>query len=234
MTATKAVFWNVAALRLSPPLSCCLSVSHSLSCSLLPPFINFLSRMTNEAPYMVYLVAVLWGLTQINSLRCALITWTLKSIHCLTLLLSFNTWPAAVKHPAIKLNAQQTCEIHTVIESLLIHNVYMIITVTLPELNHYRSAQKSEHCNSSCCYMHSINGEIKYIAQIYRLNIEKNNINLVWVWISQKAVCFQNLKVIITWTTNCFQHYREFARITWTWTGIWTLNKVSQCLKWML
>lgn len=152
MTATKTVFWNVAELSLSPPLSCFLSGSHSLSCSLLPPFINFLSRMTNEAPCMVYLVAVLWGLTQINSLRCALITWTLKYIHCLTQLLSFSTWPAAVKHPAIKLNAQQTWMIHTVIESLSIHNVYMIVTVTLPEPNHYRSAQKSEHCNSLCCY----------------------------------------------------------------------------------
>jgi len=140
MTATKTVFWNVAALRLSPLLFCFLFGSHSLSCSLFPPFINFLSRMTNEAPCVVYLVAVLWGLTQINSLRCALIRWTVKSIHSLTRLLSFR--PAAVKHPAIKLSAQQTCMIHTVIESLSIHNVYMLITVTLSESNHYRSAPK--------------------------------------------------------------------------------------------
>lgn len=113
-----------------------LSIWSTFSLLFSPPFINFLSRMTNEAPCIVYLVVVLWGLTQINSLRCALITWTLKSIHCLTQLLSFSTWPAAVKHPAIKLNAQQTCMIHTVIESLSIHNVYMIITVTLPEPNH--------------------------------------------------------------------------------------------------
>lgn len=107
MTATKAVFRIVAAPILSPPLSCFLSSSHSLAFS--PPslFINFLSRMTNEVSCTVYLVAVLWGLTRIDSQRCALITRTLRSIYCLTHLTSFSTLPTAVKLPVIKLKAVQ-------------------------------------------------------------------------------------------------------------------------------
>lgn len=147
--------------------------------------------MTNEALCTVYLVAVLWGLTQINSLKCALITRTPRSIHCLTWLLSFSTLPTTVKHPGIKPNTVQA----NVWDSRCYWNVcnppYERMQHTIITKCQIISDRAAYTKNKRCCSSNVfVSGEIKHIAQIYRMN----NINLFCVWISQNAVCFQHAK----------------------------------------